>query len=229
MPFNQRKWPVKLYKNWFHRLCSSSFGKSNGGANEFSHAAIIEVIFGKTSERALEDLRKQNRWYAFLWSWNCRISHWRQQPSVTQDNFAPTARCMQDTKKRQQVTRSSRQRLQCSVCHLHHEQAIRAPYRVRQIFAKNTARVPICAHFSSCRHVRRDATRGPHGTPIWRQTLYRVFSRESFLSMEPTQFRFPEHFAKRKAKCCCSWMLWHLTWALLGVLCNRCCCFHLKH
>ena len=54
--------------------------ESNGGANEFSHAAIIEVIFGKTSERALEDLRKQNSWYAFLWSWNCRISHWRQQP-----------------------------------------------------------------------------------------------------------------------------------------------------
>ena len=56
--------------------------------------------------------------------------------SITEDNFVPTARCIQDTKKRQLVTRSSLQGLRCCECHLHHEQAMRAPYRVRQFFAK---------------------------------------------------------------------------------------------
>ena len=51
---------------------------------------------------------------------------------ITEDNFVPTARCIQDTKKRQLVTRSSLQRLLCCVCHLHHEQAMKALYRVRQ-------------------------------------------------------------------------------------------------
>ena len=39
-------------------------------------------------------------------------------------------------RERQLVTRSSSQRLRCCVCHLHHEQAMKAPYRVRQFFAK---------------------------------------------------------------------------------------------
>ena len=56
--------------------------------------------------------------------------------SITEDTFIPTARCIPDTKERQLVTRSSLQRLRCCVCHLHHKQAMRAPYRVRQCFAK---------------------------------------------------------------------------------------------
>ena len=47
-----------------------------------------------------------------------------------------TVRCIQDTKKRQLVTRSSLHRLRCCVCHLNHEQAMKAPYRVRQVYAK---------------------------------------------------------------------------------------------
>ena len=34
------------------------------------------------------------------------------------------------------MTRSGLRRLRCCVCHLHHEQAMKAPYRVRQFFAK---------------------------------------------------------------------------------------------
>ena len=44
----------------------------------------------------------------------------------------PTAKCIQDTKERQLVTRSGLQRLRCSVCHLHREQAMKSPLRVRQ-------------------------------------------------------------------------------------------------
>ena len=54
--------------------------------------------------------------------------------NITADNFVPTAKCIHDTKERQLVTRSGIQRLQCCVCHLHHEQARKAPHRVRQFF-----------------------------------------------------------------------------------------------
>ena len=44
------------------------------------------------------------------------------------------AGCIRNTKERQLVTRSGLQTLRCCVCHLHHEQVTKAPYRVRQFF-----------------------------------------------------------------------------------------------
>ena len=52
----------------------------------------------------------------------------------------PIARCTQDTKKKQLVTRSSLQRLRCCVCHLQHEHAMKAPYRVRQFLGQKYTR-----------------------------------------------------------------------------------------
>ena len=47
----------------------------------------------------------------------------------------PTAKCIiQDTTGRQLATRSGLQRLRCSVFHLHHDQAMKSPLRVRQFF-----------------------------------------------------------------------------------------------
>ena len=60
--------------------------------------------------------------------------------NITDDNFVLTAPCIQDTKNRQLVTRSSLQRLRCCVCHLNHEQAMRSPYRVRQFSQKYSRR-----------------------------------------------------------------------------------------
>ena len=82
--------------------------------------------------------------------------------------------------KEQLVTRSNLQRLRCCVCHLHHEQALRAPHRVRQVFAQalkkvqhhrvdvvvggataaayryqQEARVPRFVQVLGCRHVKR--------------------------------------------------------------------------
>ena len=54
--------------------------------------------------------------------------------NITENNFVPTAKCIQDTKERQLVTRSGLPRLRCCVCHLHHEQAMKSPLRVRQFF-----------------------------------------------------------------------------------------------
>ena len=132
--------------------------------------------------------------------------------SITEDNFVPTARCIQDTKKRQLVTRSSLQRLRCCVCHLHHEQAMKAPYRVRKFFAKvlkggttllgwchcwrcqcgniqilQEAGVPRSVQLLGCRHVERDAARGQHGPPMWEQTSDWLFHQQAwhFLSGKP--------------------------------------------
>ena len=54
--------------------------------------------------------------------------------STTEDPFELTARCINNTKKRQLVTRSGLPRLRCCVCHLHHKCAMKARYRVRPIF-----------------------------------------------------------------------------------------------
>ena len=61
--------------------------------------------------------------------------------NITEDTFVPTAKCIRDTKGRQLVTVSGLQRLRCCVCHLHHEQAMKAPYRVRQFFVTKLQQV----------------------------------------------------------------------------------------
>ena len=53
--------------------------------------------------------------------------------NVTEDNFVSAEKCIQNI-KRQLVTTSSHQRVHCCVSHLHHEQAMKASYRVRQFF-----------------------------------------------------------------------------------------------
>ena len=50
------------------------------------------------------------------------------------DPLHPAARCINDTWKRQLVTRSGLPRLRCCVCHLHYKRAVSAPASVRQFF-----------------------------------------------------------------------------------------------
>ena len=52
--------------------------------------------------------------------------------NITEDDFVSTAKCIQDNKELQLVTRSGLQRLRYCVCHLQHEQAMKTPYSVRQ-------------------------------------------------------------------------------------------------
>ena len=55
--------------------------------------------------------------------------------NTTEDHFVPSAKCIiQDTTERQLVTRPGLQRLRCCVCHLHHDQTMKSPLRVRQFF-----------------------------------------------------------------------------------------------
>ena len=98
------------------------------------HAAIFEVKFGKTSERVVKESRERSAEQLFA----------DQEPVVSAvegsdigtagDPFEPTARCINDTRKRQPVTRSGLPRLRCCVCHLHHKWAMIWAAAVREFF-----------------------------------------------------------------------------------------------
>ena len=104
--------------------------------DELTHAAIFEVKFGTKSEGAITDSRERTADTLFSDIGTVASAIEGSDPSIIEDNFVPTARCIQDTKKKQLVTRSGLQRLRCCVCRLHHEEATKALYRVRQFFAK---------------------------------------------------------------------------------------------
>ena len=118
--------------------------ESIGEIDEFSYVANFEVKIGQKSHRALADLREQRADTHLYDLATVALVIEGSDLSIIEENFVPTARCIQDTtarciqdtKKRELVTRSNLQKLRCCVCHLHHEQAMRVPHRVRQIFAK---------------------------------------------------------------------------------------------
>ena len=135
MPFKHKQWLVSPRKNWFHRLWASSLG-INRRRKWVSLAAFFDVKFGKKIRKCLADSRGRTA-DALLKNPECvALAIEGSNLRTTEDNFVPTARCIQDTKTRQLVTRSSLQRLRCCVCHRHHEQAMKALHRVRQFFAR---------------------------------------------------------------------------------------------
>ena len=112
-------------------------------------------------------------------------------PGASEDCFEPTASCVNDTKKRQLVTRSGLSRLRCCVCRLHHKWAINSTAAVREFFGtmlqqvchllvdviagcanaaaiqeQHKTIIPRSIQFLSCHHAKRDATRSQQGTPI---------------------------------------------------------------
>ena len=99
-----------------------------------THAAIFEVKFGKKAEGAITDSRERTADTLYNDLESVALAIEGTTPDVTEDGIVPTAECIQETKKRQLVTRSCLQRLRCCVCHLPHEQAMKAPSRVRQFF-----------------------------------------------------------------------------------------------
>ena len=108
--------------------------ESIGEENEFSYAAIFDGKFGKKSERVITDLRRRTADALVLNLESVELASEGSDLNTLRTISCPTARCTQDTKKRQLVTRSSLQKLRCCVCHLHQEQAMKTPYRVKQFF-----------------------------------------------------------------------------------------------
>ena len=88
--------------------------------------------------------------------------------NITEDNFEPTAKCIQDTEERQLVTRSGLQRQQCCACHLHHEQTMKAPYRVRQCFKTLLQQV----HHFKVDVIAGDANAAAHTYYRWQEVVY---------------------------------------------------------
>ena len=142
-----------------------------------SHAAMFEMKIGNKPEKVIAGPRERTAASVFNDLESVALAIEGSDLSITEDNFVPTARCIQDTKERQLVTRSGLQSLQCCVCHLHHEPAMNAPASVRQFFkavlqgrcqcwrcqggsiqVPQKAGVPRSAQFFSCRYVKRNAT-----------------------------------------------------------------------
>ena len=94
-----------------------------------THAAIFEVKFGKKAEEAITDSRERTADTLSTDLESVALAIEGSNLNITEDNFVPTAKCIQDTKERQLMTRSGLQRQRCRVCHIHHEQAMKAPYR----------------------------------------------------------------------------------------------------
>ena len=141
MPLSQKPWPVSPCKKLIPQVMFAFFGNQSEKQLSFSYASIFEVKISQKPERALADLREKtvDSLLSDLGTFALVIEG--SDLSMTEDNSVPTARCIQDTKKRELVTRSNLQRLRCCVCHLHHEQALRAPHRVRQVFAQALKKV----------------------------------------------------------------------------------------
>ena len=135
MPINKKQWFVSTCKNWFHRSCSSSLGINR--RREFSHAAILEMKLGKESERVITYSRGRTADALFMNLESVALAIEGSDISIPEDNFVPTARWIQDTNKGNWWPDQVFQRLRCCVCHLHYEQAMKAPHRVRQ-FRKST-------------------------------------------------------------------------------------------
>ena len=114
--------------------CVRLLWESTEEDDENGHAAIFEVKFGKKAEGVTAELREGTAESLFDNLESVELAVEGSDLGTTEDNFVPTARCIQDTKERQLVTRSGLQRLRCCVCHLHHERAMNAPYHDRQFF-----------------------------------------------------------------------------------------------
>ena len=102
------------------------------------HAAIFGVKCGKKTKRAATGSRERTAEQLSEHLESVALAVESSDLGITEDPLEPTARCINDTKKRQLVTRSGLPRLRCCVCHLHHKWAIKSPAFGREVF-KNGA------------------------------------------------------------------------------------------
>ena len=93
---------------YFRLLWKSDVGDKKG------HAAIFEVKFGR---RQIEQL--------FNYLESVALVAEGSDLGTSEDCFKPTASCINDTKKRQLVTKSGLSKLRCCACHLHQEWAMK--------------------------------------------------------------------------------------------------------
>ena len=122
---------ARIDSSGYVRLLWESDDDRNG------HAATFEVKFGKRSKKAITQLprsRERSAEQLFDTLEPVAFAVEGSDLGTAEDLFVPTARCINDTKKRQLLTRSGLPRLICCVCHLHHKWAMKSPAAVRQFF-----------------------------------------------------------------------------------------------
>ena len=142
MPLSQKPWPVSSCEKLIPQVMFAFFGNQSEKQLSFSYASIFEVKICQKPERVFADLREKTvDTLVSDFGTVALVIVEGSDLDMTEDNSVPTARCIQDTKKRELVTSSNLQRLRCCVCHLHHEQALRVPHRVRQVFAQALKKV----------------------------------------------------------------------------------------
>ena len=98
------------------------------------HAGIFEVNFGKKTNRAATESRERAAEQLYDYLESVALAVEGSDLGTTEDPFEPSARCINDTKKRELVTRSGLPKLMCCVCHLHRKCAMESPASVRESF-----------------------------------------------------------------------------------------------
>ena len=95
---------------------------------------LEEVKFGKKGRRSSQENGASEQLIRFsLNLGTVAVALEGGDISITEgQTLCLTARCIQDTRERQLVTRSELQRLRCGVGHLHYGQAMGKPYSARQ-------------------------------------------------------------------------------------------------
>ena len=81
--------------------CVHLLWESIGDENEFSHAVIFEVKCGQKSERVITVSRGRTADALVVNLESVELACEGSDLNITENNFVPTARCIQDTKKRQ--------------------------------------------------------------------------------------------------------------------------------
>ena len=74
--------------------------ESIGEENEFSHAGIFEGKFGKKSERVITDSQGRTADALVMNLESVELAGEGSDLNIIENNFVPTARCTQDTKKK---------------------------------------------------------------------------------------------------------------------------------
>ena len=106
---------ARIDSTGYVRLLWESSDDKNG------HAANSEVKFGRKTERVTTESRERSAESLSDTFESVALAVEGSDLNTTEDNFVAAAKCTQDTKERQLVTRSGLQRLRCCVCHVHHK------------------------------------------------------------------------------------------------------------
>ena len=95
--------------------CVRLLWESNEEDDEGGLAAIFEVKFGKKGRRVTAESRERTAESLFDNLESVALAVEGSDLSIIEGNFVPTARCIQDIKERQLVTRSGISRPRCCV------------------------------------------------------------------------------------------------------------------